>query len=428
VSEQPQINEHLHALVAAHGTELCRDHRRVEALLSETFPGRPRAAVVLHVAVREGIADELARGRSRIPLMVYQRMVRRLFDRAGITPGDAAWSVQTWADALGRTTPAVIEAGRIRQAPMLRDVDPRPVKRPKGHPRMLQGHRKAVTDLSFRPDGLVLASCSLDRTIRLWDPFGASLQRVLMGGHRDWIRTVAYSPDGKSIASGGDDGAIRLWSAETGDRVFRFSAHEDWVRTVIYSPDGSLVISGGKDGLVTVWEIDTLQQLNQIGPFEGGISRLCFHHDGNWLAIGSKDRVDLYDPIEARKIRELPAVGDRPCMASGHGDHLLVRDQLVIGDEENLISYDPNTGQELVRFLGHDGPVRSVSLHPNGMSMASGGVDKSVRVWDTGEGSQSYCFETGQRVIGVAFSPQHQLAMGFGDSQIMISDMREPRK
>jgi len=115
-------------------------------------------------------------------------------------------------------------------------------------------------------------------------------------------------------------------------------------------------------------------------------------------------------------------------MASGHGDHLLVRDQLVIGDEESLISYDPNTGQELVRFLGHDGPVRSVSLHPNGMSMASGGVDKSVRVWDTGEGSQSYCFETGRRVTGVAFSPQHQLAMGFGDSQIMISDMREPRK
>ena len=25
-------------------------------------------------------------------------------------------------------------------------------------------------------------------------------------------------------------------------------------------------------------------------------------------------------------------------------------------------------------------------------------------------------------------SKQHQLAMGFGDSQIMVSDMREPRK
>ena len=114
-------------------------------------------------------------------------------------------------------------------------------------------------------------------------------------------------------------------------------------------------------------------------------------------------------------------------MSSGHGDHLLVKDQLVIGDDQGLISYDPSTGTELVRFLGHDGPVRSVSLHPNGMSMASGGTDKSVRVWDTGEGSQSYCFETGRRVTSVAFSPQHQLAMAFADSQIMISDMREPR-
>ena len=140
----------------------------------------------------------------------------------------------------------------------------------------------------------------------------------------------------------------------------------------------------------------------------------------------------LTQPNNAEVIQKLEhfmaASGPRSTVRIRHGDHLLVRDQLVIGDEENLISYDPNTGKELVRFLGHDGPVRSVSLHPNGMSMASGGVDKSVRVWDTGEGSQSYCFETGRRVTGVAFSPQHQLAMGFGDSQIMISDMREPRK
>jgi hypothetical protein len=30
-------------------------------------------------------------------------------------------------------------------------------------------------------------------------------------------------------------------------------------------------------------------------------------------------------------------------------------------------------------------------------------------------------------VTSVAFSPQHQLAMAFADSEIMISDMREPR-
>ena len=49
-------------------------------------------------------------------------------------------------------------------------------------------------------------------------------------------------------------------------------------------------------------------------------------------------------------LRRLPAIGERPCMTSGHGDHLLVKDQLVIGDDESLISYDPNTGRELVQF------------------------------------------------------------------------------
>ena len=70
-----------------------------ESLLAEAFPSRPRETVVL-VAVREGIADELQEvDKAESTLMVYQRMVRRLFDRSGITPGDATWSVHTWAEA-----------------------------------------------------------------------------------------------------------------------------------------------------------------------------------------------------------------------------------------------------------------------------------------------------------------------------------------
>ena len=68
---------------------------------------------------------------------------------------------------------------------------------------MLTGHRKAVTDISFRPDGLVLASTSLDRTLRLWDPFSGKANQRTHGRTPGLDRSVAYSPDGKSIATGG---------------------------------------------------------------------------------------------------------------------------------------------------------------------------------------------------------------------------------
>ena len=81
--------------------------------------------------LRSKIADELTRGgQSRIPLMVYQRMVRRLFDRSGITPGDATWSCKPgqrhWAGQPRR------DSSRSIGKRLLRDIDQGPLNDPRG--------------------------------------------------------------------------------------------------------------------------------------------------------------------------------------------------------------------------------------------------------------------------------------------------------
>ena len=70
----------------------------------------------------------------------------------------------------------------------------------------------SVNSLSFSSDGLLLASGSADKTIKLWDAKNGSLVRTLTG-HTDAVYSVAFSPDGSVLASGSEDGAILFWDA-----------------------------------------------------------------------------------------------------------------------------------------------------------------------------------------------------------------------
>ena len=55
---------------------------------------------------------------------------------------------------------------------------------------------------------------------------------------------------------------------------------------------------------------------------------------------------------------------------------------------------------------GHNTDVRSLAVSPDGVSLASGGDDRTVRVWDTVTNQELLCLtDCKARVNAVAFSP-----------------------
>ena len=71
----------------------------------------------------------------------------------------------------------------------------------------LTGHTGLVYSVAFSSDGLLLASASGDRTVRVWEVAAAKCVAVLTG-HTDEVFTAAFHPDGKRLASAGRDRAI----------------------------------------------------------------------------------------------------------------------------------------------------------------------------------------------------------------------------
>jgi WD40 repeat protein len=85
------------------------------------------------------------------------------------------------------------------------------------------GHGKVILKLVAHPKKPLLATCSADQTVRLWDADKGSALRTL-SGHGDYVYAVAISPDGSLIASGGFDGEVRIWKVADGALVKAFSA------------------------------------------------------------------------------------------------------------------------------------------------------------------------------------------------------------
>jgi WD40 repeat protein len=84
--------------------------------------------------------------------------------------------------------------------------------------RELHGHTGRIIIVAFHPDGTILASCSEDRTIKLWHTITGECIRTLCG-HTSRIWSVEFQHDGAVLVSGGDDSTIRIWDIHTGECI-----------------------------------------------------------------------------------------------------------------------------------------------------------------------------------------------------------------
>ena len=72
--------------------------------------------------------------------------------------------------------------------------------------------------ISYSPDGKTIASCSYDKTIKLWNAEDGK-EIITLKGHTNKVLGISYSPDGKTIASCSSDNTIKLWNAANGKEI-----------------------------------------------------------------------------------------------------------------------------------------------------------------------------------------------------------------
>lgn len=158
-------------------------------------------------------------------------------------------------------------------------------------------HADAIHDLTFSPDGKLLASCSYDRLVKLWDVEGKREARVLKD-HSDAVNAIAFRADGKLLASAAADRSVKVWDVATGKRLYTLGESTDWVYAVAWSPDGRRLAAAGVDKSIRIWETNGEggRIVRSAFAHEAPVLRLAYSSDGKTLfSLGEDRTVKMWD-------------------------------------------------------------------------------------------------------------------------------------
>ena len=79
-------------------------------------------------------------------------------------------------------------------------------------------HLYAINYLSFREDGKYLVTCSMDKSLKIWDSTSRNLLKVIdkarNAGHGTSINKVFWSTYSGVIVSVSDDRSVAIWQIE----------------------------------------------------------------------------------------------------------------------------------------------------------------------------------------------------------------------
>ena len=259
----------------------------------------------------------------------------------------------------------------------------------------LEGH-KTLSRVKFNPDGRLLASAgsSFDDTIRLWDMTKGGTELAVLTGHTEAIYSIDFSPDGSLLASGSRDNSLRVWDVKTGKELFFSLNHNREVHSVAFSPDGATLASGGADGKIRLWDVQTKQEKKVLDGHTIQVDCLAFSPDGKLLAsAGQYDtEIRLWDTQTWQPMNILRGHVDSDggygvfSLAFNHQGTLLASggaDKSVRLWDVNPLS--PSFSKELVKLLRHSDWVDSLVFSPDGAALISASErDGTIRIWAVG--------------------------------------------
>jgi len=134
------------------------------------------------------------------------------------------------------------------------------------HAQPFESHTSSIEDLQWSPaEPTVFASCSADRSIRIWDVRIKSHRSALAvdAAHDQDVNVISWNHGTQYLLlSGGDDGALNVWDMRAfkhGQRpspVAHFEWHQAPISSVEWHPDeDSIFAASGRDDQVTLWDL-----------------------------------------------------------------------------------------------------------------------------------------------------------------------------
>lgn len=295
-------------------------------------------------------------------------------------------------------------------------------------------HGSWVFDSAFSPEGHLLATASIDHTLRVWD-LAASTPPEYVIRERNKVADAVLSPDGKTLAvETQGPGATRLWSTTTGEPLGPPLADDHQYGKLLFSPDGRHLVSYAghvvKALTLSVTEGATLWDLgNDLQPMlrvhtNATVLSAAFSPDSRRLLTGGDDDLaQVWDVSTGERLLRLEhQAGVLGVAFSADGRRIVTA--LHRGPVQ---LWDARTGEVQLTIQHPEYQFDRVALSPDGRHLVTGGTDQGARVWDAETGRQegSFLYHAGNPVE-VRFALDSRSFLTFSPAPFVKVWNREP--
>ena len=175
-----------------------------------------------------------------------------------------------------------------------------------------------------------------------------------------------------------------LWDPATGKLLATLGGHTGTVTHAAWSSNGKSVVTASQDKTANVWEAPGGKLLRTLGEHGGTVTAVAVAGDGK-IATGSADK----------KVRVWPANGDKPSQTlTDHRNTVTAlawsRDNRTLasgGNDRDVNIWNADTGK-IIKSFDHPSEVQSLAFSPDGTRIAVGSADDRLRIYQVVTGKE----------------------------------------
>ncbi|ELU13410.1 hypothetical protein CAPTEDRAFT_172738 [Capitella teleta] len=217
---------------------------------------------------------------------------------------------------------------------------------------------------TFRDDGQLLVAGGEEGQIRLFDVTTKSMLRVFKA-HTSAVRLSKFTTDKLRVISGSDDRTLKLWDVAAENVVHTFEDHQDYIRCGATSKAShDMVLAGCYDHQAYMYDVRQQKRVLSVdhgGPIE---DVLIFPSGGIFFTAGGLS-IKAWDALSGGKL--------------------------------------------LATFGQHHKTITSLSFCSNYQRLASGSLDRHVKIYDTATYKPVHSLDFPSAILSVAVSPDDSL-------------------
>ncbi len=294
-----------------------------------------------------------------------------------------------------------------------------------------EGH--AVRGLAFDAAGSRLATGAENGVLRVWDlSTRTESARVELGvGAPDRAIPALVWLDEQTVAAGCSDGAVYVWHI-AGGPPRKHAAETAGVRvaSLAASPDGTRLLVGHGEvasktivGAVCI-EVASGHVVGRFQRHRTAVWDCAWHPDGTTVATAGDESAAIWsiEPLRLlHKLRHDAPVGALAFSADG--------ERLITGTTAGSVrAFDTATGLEIGRPRPHTGAVYGVAVNPVTGTVATVGVEATLRTWPSPAGPAPWYRISGPsrtyHVVASGTAGQRMLVFSSGGTSDGVLAMR----